>query len=75
MIDLITSRKHVMYNHILGFMALVDMLPKEEIREVIYSLRRAANDPEEIQFVNAVERFAMREYKEELVNDEGSPTS
>lgn len=73
MLDITTSRKHVMYNHILSFMALVDTLPKEEIREVMDSLWRTATDPEEVAFINAVERFAMREYKEE--KNEISPTS
>jgi hypothetical protein len=76
MLDIATSRKYVMYNHILSFMALVDT-SKEEIREVMSSLWRTVNDSEEARFLNAVERFAMREYveKEKLVKDEGSPTS
>lgn len=69
MIDHKSAQKYVMYNHVISVMALIDMLPPEDIREVIDSLWKgvgSGGDPEEIGFLNALEKLAMRGNNEVL---------
>lgn len=65
MIDYKSSQKYVMYNHVISVIALIDTLPSEEIREVMNSLwegvgPRRSLHREEIGFLNALEKLAMR---------------
>lgn len=67
MIDHKSAQKYVMYNHVISVMALIDMLPPEEIREVMDSLWLGSSvGPEEIGFLNALEKLAMRGNNEVL---------
>lgn len=61
-----TGRKHVIFDNLLHFMALVDVLPEEDIREIMCSLRSAhceESEPEAFKLISALEEFALREFE------------
>jgi hypothetical protein len=57
------SRKHVLFDGLLSFMVLVDTLSLEEAREIVVSLRYSNTDPEEIEFIDEVEKFITARFE------------
>lgn len=58
--DITSSRKHVIYDNLIHFMALADMLSSEDISEIITSLRDAHYEDETraLEFIAACEKYA-----------------
>lgn len=59
--DITSSRKHVIYDNLVHFLALSEMLSSDDVKDLITSLNEACDedDKAEIEFISACEKYII----------------
>jgi hypothetical protein len=61
--NITTSRKHVIYDNLVHFLALSDTLSDDDVKDLISSLRESVDEEYELEFISACEKFISAQKK------------